>query len=253
MGAPGLSNGGANISSVEAIWAALNMGFFFSHRGSDNEQMRQIDVEVEMGGRARKLTLFIYRPRTDRSKRGCFRTLVASDIEICPAKPTISYLPSPTWDCESRALLFTVGVSKKSMEITKRMVPEYDLEAKRFVAHSPRGGGAKPLYVMGISIEHIRRFGRCESDTSPRYLYRDSQISRCDWAAVIKEVGLLDQLQMTMKRSEVATGAIFSDEEYGTRTGGSSYSSPCSAHKDLDGELNENPEAENAKVGERIY
>ena len=70
------------------------------------------------------------------------------------------------------------------------------LEAKRFSPHSLRSGGATSMYVRGISVEHIRRFGRWAPDTFRRYLCRDNQVFKFVGNAMIKATGLLGQLQM---------------------------------------------------------
>ena len=81
----------------------------------------------------------------------------------------------------------------------------------RFGTHSLRSGGATALYVRGISLGRIRRFGRWASDTFRRYLYHDNQVFRYVGSAMVKEKGLLDQLQMTQHSSKHVT--IAEDEE----------------------------------------
>ena len=58
------------------------------------------------------------------------------------------------------------------------------------------------MYVRGISIEHIRRFGRWASDTFRQYLYRDNQVFRFAGSDMAQATGLLDQLQMTQPASK---------------------------------------------------
>ena len=59
--------------------------------------------------------------------------------------------------------------------------------------------------MRGISLEHIRRFGRWASDTFRRYLYRDNQVFRFVGSAMVKATGLLGQLQMTQPEDRHVT------------------------------------------------
>ena len=189
-------------TKVQEMWAGLNLGFFFLLRASEIKQVRQKDIEISVENGQRKLTLFIYKSKTDQSQRGCFRTLVGNNTELCPARAMVRYLGSFDWDCESDEKVFSGDVELRIRSMIKRIATPNGLEAKRFSTHSLRSGGATAMYVRGISAEHIRRFGRWASDTFRRYLYRGNQVFKFVGNATIKATGLLDQLQMTQADTE---------------------------------------------------
>lgn len=132
-----------------------------------------------------------------RSESERARTLTDTSSTVCPVRSMIHYMNSFDWGCEGDARLFSDDVEKRVRSITKWSATSDGMMARKFSTHSLLSGGATAQYARGISIEHIRRFGRCASDTSRRYLYRDNQVS-ASWAMQrYKLLGMLDQLQMT--------------------------------------------------------
>ena len=117
----------------------------------------------------------------------------------------MSYLNAIDWDCDSDEKLFSENVERRVRSVVKRSASSNGMESKRFSTHSIRSGGATALYVRGISLGHIRRFGRWSSDTFRRYIYRDNQVSRFIGSAMVSETGLLDQLQMTQPNGKQVT------------------------------------------------
>lgn len=77
------------------------------------------------------------------------------------------------------------------------------------------------MYVRGISLEHIRRFGRWTSDTFRGYLRRGTQIFRFVGIAMIQAAGFLDQLQITLPCvTHVSLDAASGDADECFRVGG---------------------------------
>ena len=130
-------------------------------------------------GRERRaiITICRYKSATDPSQRGFFRTLIETGEEVCPVRSMISNLNSFALDCESDCRLFSDDVEKRIRSDIKRSASPSGLNDAHFSTRSLRSGGATALYVRGISLCHIRRFGRRESDTFRRYIYRDYQMS----------------------------------------------------------------------------
>ena len=140
--------------------------------------MRQKDVEIGVGDRKWNLTIYIYMSKTDPSQIGRFRTLVETETRVRPVRSMILYLNSFDWDCESDERLFAPDVEKRVRSVIKWSASPNGMSSKKFSAHSLRSGGATAMYVRGVSIGQIRRFGRRASDTFRRYLYRDNQVFR---------------------------------------------------------------------------
>ena len=134
------------------------------------------------------------RPKTE---RGCFRTLAETGNVARPARAMIGFLNSFDWNCESDEKLLDGDIEKKVRNIVKWSAAPNGLMSGEFSTHSLRSGGATAMYVRGISVEHIQRFGRWASDTDRRYLYRDNQVFRFLGRSMVMATGLLDQLQMT--------------------------------------------------------
>ena len=185
--------------------------------------MRQKDVEIGTEGGKRKPTIRIYQSKTDQSQRGCFRTLMETDSEICPVRSMIFYLISFDWGCESDERLFADDVELRIRALIKWSATSNGLVSSKFSTHSLRSGGATAMYLRGISVEHIRRFGRWASDTFRRYLYRDNQVFRFVGSAMVLATGLLDQLQMTQpepKTVHFEEDNLDEDEDEHFRVGG---------------------------------
>ena len=205
------------------IWAGVNLGFCSLLRASEINQMRQKGVGIGLGNGKMKLAIYIYQSQTDQGQRGCFRTLMETGSDVCPVRSMIYYLNSFDWDCESNEKLFTDDVGRRIRSIIKWSATPNGLVSKRFSTHSLRSGGATAMYVRGIIIEHIRRFGRWASDTFRRYLYRDNQVFRFVSSSMVLATGLLDQLQMTQpgpKSVNFEEAGIPEDDEERFRVGG---------------------------------
>ena len=70
------------------------------------------------------------------------------------------------------------------------------------------------MYVRGIRLGNIRRFGRRVSGTFQRYLYRGNRIFLLTGSATVKETGFLDQLQIKNPvQTKVTIGAEDEDSE----------------------------------------
>ena len=95
------------------------------------------------------------------------------------------------------------------------------LNPKRLRTRPLRSGGESSLYVRGVSLEHIRLFGRWSIDTFRRYRYRDNQISRHIGSDMFKAVGMLGHLQMSRGWPRVSPEEGFIDVEFGASAGGS--------------------------------
>ena len=208
-------------NKINEIWAGLNIGFFYLMRASELRQMGQKDFEVGLEEGKRKLTIYIYQSKTDQSQRGCFRTLVETGDDICPVLSTIAYLNSFDWDCESDDKLLSDDLERRLRSVIKRIASPNGLEPSRFSTHSLRSGGATALYVRGVSLDHIRRFGRWASDTFRRYLYRDNQVFKYVGSAMVTATGFLGQLQMAQNPTrQVAFMEDRDDEGNCFRVGG---------------------------------
>ena len=214
---------GIRSHKIKEIWAVVNMGFFSLLRASEIKQIRQKDVEIGLGNGGRRLTIFIYQSKTDQSRRGFFMTPMETESNVCPARSMIYYMNSSEWGCESNEKLFSDDVEKRIRAIIKRSSTSNGLDPEKFRTHSHRSGGATSMYVRGISIGHIRRFGRWTSDTFRRYLYHDGQAFRFVGSAMVKETGLLDQLQMTQPEPKLVTfeeSNVISEDDERFRVGG---------------------------------
>ena len=209
---------------IKETWAGLTLGFFFLLRASEIRQLRQKDIEVGLENGRRKLTIFIYQSKTDQSQRGCFRTLVETGNAVCPVRSMIGYLNSFDWNCESDEKLFDDYIEKRLRTIIKWSAASNGLMSRKFSTHSLRSGGATAMYVRGISVEHIRRFGRWASDTFRRYLYHDNQVFRFIGSSMVMATGLLDQLQMTQPEPKTVSFDVMDasdqDDEDQFRVGG---------------------------------
>ena len=211
--------------TIDETWAGMRLSFFFLLllRGSEMKQTMQKDVEISVDGGHRRITIFIYRSKTDQSNKGCFRTLVATGESICPVRSILTYLNAIGWDCDSEGGFFPEEeVEKRARSVAKRSASSNGMESNRFIAHSLRSGGPTALYVRGISLGQIRRFGRWESDTFRRYLYRDNQVFRLIGSAMVKATGLLGQFQTTQPPDKQVTieQTVGDSEEERFRVGG---------------------------------
>ena len=81
-------------------------------------------------------------------------------------------------------------------DLLKLSARAFDLPGGRFSGHSLRSGGAASLFVSGVSLQDIRRFGRWRSATFHEYLwFVDPQYRHLSDLAV-NSAGLTDQLRL---------------------------------------------------------
>ena len=82
-------------------------------------QMRQKDIEIGTGNSKCKLAAFVYKSKTDRSQLGCFRTLVETGANVCPANAMVIYFNSFDWDCAIDGKLFPDDIEKRARSVVK--------------------------------------------------------------------------------------------------------------------------------------
>ena len=109
------------------------------------------------------VTLFIRQSKTDQEKKGTFRTLYGTQSELCPVKAVSAFISTKRGRYGDMDDLFSVDITNRVQNLLRLATKAFDLPVKRFSSHSLRSGGATSLFVSGISLEDIRRFGRWRS------------------------------------------------------------------------------------------
>ena len=92
--------------------------------------------------------------------------------------------------------LFSKNIVSRIKSLLKLAAVHFELPPERFSCHSLRSGGATSLFVSGISLEDIRRFGRWRSVTFHEYLWFDDLQYRHLSGLMVNSASLTDQLRL---------------------------------------------------------
>ena len=190
--------------TVKKVWNALIVGFCFLMRGSEVANLRQKDVSFGQDGHGRYVTVFIASSKTDQSEVGVFRSLYASDSLLCPVRNLEKWMKEINSDDESAIPLFGPSAMEKLRGILKWAAHSNHLPVDRFSLHSMRIGGATCLFLQGIPLDDIRKYGRWKTTSVNIYLYFDDVVFRTLGKHFVPGQGVLNQLQMLEEKGVTA-------------------------------------------------
>ena len=190
------------------LWCAMNLGFFFTMRGAELENLRMKDIRFTYHEGKRTATAHISHSKTDQLGVGSFRTLSMTDKLVCPVASTADYLTRINWNSKSEAFLFTETVRSRLHALIKWSVSCNGLRTVRFGVHSLRSGGATACYVAGVPLDDIRRFGRWKSCVFHMYIHHDELMYHGLSRHIARTEGFLEQL----KQTNSVTKAVRRDE-----------------------------------------
>ena len=178
------------------LWSSLTLGFFFLLRSSEIRNIRHMDVMLGLDNNRPFITLFIQQSKTDQQRRGTFRTLYGVDSILFPAKAAVKFIASKRGKYKDDDKLFPEVSIGRIRDHLRLAAHAFGLPEHRFSCHSLRSGGATSLFVSGIPLSDIQRFGRWRSVVFHEYLrfgdlqYRHLSIS------IANAHGLTDQLRL---------------------------------------------------------
>ena len=183
------------------LWAALCFGWFFCLRQSEYlADSGVFDARRALCGwkvlplvkeqptadweSADGLSIFIEVSKTDQDRRGCTRTVYASesdDLCVVEAYKQLRRMRGSSWDTNGPLLQAPDGwiASRDAVASTlKRAAVELHFPESDYATHSLRIGGATALFGAGVPFEEVRRFGRWASDCWRRYVYESRESTR---------------------------------------------------------------------------
>ena len=173
-------------------------------RGSEVANFRHKDVSFGQDQHGSYVTVFIVSSKTDQSELGVSRSLYASGSLLCPVKNLKKWTQCINSDPESTLPLFGPATLEKLRGILKWAAHANHLPVGRFSLHSMRVGGATCLFLQGISLDDIRKYGRWKTTSANIYLYFDDVVFRPLGKRFVPGQGVLNQLQMLEEKGVVA-------------------------------------------------
>ena len=173
-------------------------------RGSEVANFRHKDVSFGQDQHGSYVTVFIVSSKTDQSELGVSRSLYASGSLLCPVKNLKKWTQCINSDPESTLPLFGPATLEKLRGILKWAARANHLPVGRFSLHSMRVGGATCLFLQGISLDDIRKYGRWKTTSANIYLYFDDVVFRPLGKHFVPGQGVLNQLQMLEEKGVVA-------------------------------------------------
>ena len=179
----------------EKVYMAAVIGFFFLLRVSEIANITRDDVSIEDTPRGKRLVLVIRKSKTDQSGMGVTRALLSTPGTICPVRELESFLEGK--DFGKREFLFGGMLRLRLEGSLKAAAVANGVSSKIIGSHSLRAGGATALYVRGVSITLIQRFGRWKSSSFLRYLWFDTVALEPLAGPISTTLGLLEQLRMS--------------------------------------------------------
>ena len=139
--------------------------------------------------------------KNDQSKRGTFRTLYGVDSVLPPVKAAVAFIATIRGRYADD-YVSDQQITSRLEELLKLSAPAFGLPLERSPCHSLRSGGAPSLFVSGVSLEDIRRFGRWRPITPHEYLWFDDQQYRNLSDLMVNSAGLTDQLRLAAGKAE---------------------------------------------------
>ena len=144
------------------------------------------------------ITIFIRQSKTDRQRRGTFRTSYGADSTLCPVKAAVRSIAAKRGRYGDNDVLFperAIGRIRDHLRLAARI---FGLPEHRLSCHSIRSGGATSLFVSGIPLSDIQRFGRWRSIVFHEYLRLDDLQYRHLISSIANAEGLTEQLRLAV-------------------------------------------------------
>ena len=217
---------GAAVDEKETIFVTALLGFLSLLRVSELAQVRRSDITIGETEMERRIILVIRRSKTDQSGQGVTRALLGPHTKLCPVAPVQSFLERCGIGADEP--LFGESLRVRLEGGLKSAAIANGVHTDVMGAHSPRAGGATSLYIGGVSVVIIQRFGRWGSASFLRYLWYDSVALEPLSAVLATNSGMLNQLRMTRTN---ANNIPRRGKSY--RSGGSDRSLPSPASPDM--------------------
>ena len=131
------------------------------------------------------LSILLEVSKTDQDRRGCTRTVYASDTDsgLCvgEAYKQLRRLQGAAYDSAGPLLQTPRGKMASRTAVSdsiKRTATKLRCEPGDYAAHSLRIGGVTTLFYAGVDHEEVRRFGRWASDCWRRYVYESRESTK---------------------------------------------------------------------------
>ena len=176
------------------LYSAAVVGFFFLLRVSEIAALRPSDISVEDTPKGKRLIIIIRKSKTDQAGVGITRALIETKGKICPVGTMVDYLQRyPTTGNEP---IFGKGLRLRLEGGLKTAAVRNGVNPSFVGTHSLRAGGATALYVNGVSVILIQRFGRWKSASFLRYLWYDAVALEPLSLSLATASGLLEPLKM---------------------------------------------------------
>ena len=169
------------------------------------------------------MALFILKSKEGRGKRGTFLTLYGFPSVLRLVKDVASFITSKRGRYKDNDRLFSENIATRIRKISKFTAATFELPEELFARHSLRSGGSTSLFVSGVSLEDIRRFGMWKSVTFHEYCRLGHLQYRhlCDLAANSSSlVGQLCSAEGKTKGIKFAESIYMGPEDISRRTGG---------------------------------
>ena len=197
---------GSLIDEKETLFAAAVLGFYFLLRVSEIAQVKRSDITIENTGKGRGIILAIRRSKTDQAGQGVARALLETKTDVCPVAIMEDFLLKRKNKGDQPILGNDLRIRLESG--LKSAASANGVSPDVIGAHSLRAGGATSLYIQGVAVLLIQRFGRWKSASFLRYLRYDSIALGPLSGALWRESGMLNQLRLTRSNTQT-TGGLF--------------------------------------------
>ena len=202
----------------DQLYVAAVIGFFFLLRVSEIGEIRGGDIRLEETSKGGRIVLLIRQSKTDQAGYGITRALMETGEKICPVREMRRWLEKLT---TGERPMFGAGLRLRLEGKMKAVAAANGVNPQIIGTHSLRAGGATALYIRGISIILIQRFGRWKSSSFLRYLWYDIVALESLSKSLALPAGMMEQLRL-------ARPASFTGGEQTFRAGGRSSWKPMS-------------------------
>ena len=156
--------------------------------------MRRSDITIEETPKGRRMILVIRQSKTDQAGAGITRALVETKSNLCPVRFMESFLKFGNMKTEEP--IFGKFLRLRLEGELKAAAIGNNVDPRIIGTHSLRAGGATALYIKGVSVLLIQRFGRWKSASFLRYLRYDVLALEPLSKVMAVDSGMLDQLRL---------------------------------------------------------
>ena len=183
---------------TKEAWEALVLSSFFCMGTSEMGNLRHRDAILGGKDAEAVITLFSQKSKPGQMAVGCFRSLSETQWKICPIAAMIPWLNEINWGPKSRGEIPTDDISTRLSTLIKWTANAHGLPTDRFATHSLRSGGASAMFVAGVNIRDIKRFGRWSANTVEIYLFHDDTTYKGVGGRMVESTGLLQELKQAV-------------------------------------------------------